>query len=192
MGRSRGGFSSKIHAITTTKGKPLHVILTAGQQHDSTEAENLIAYATGKALMADAGYDADRIVDAVRARGMKPVIAMNPTRKHNRRRKDRARYRLRYQVECFFHGIKRFRAIASRLPASARESARRPPKPCWRQPRQSLHESPFADAWRLTRANTCKYRPKCATPHRGTEEPQLNRQPTKVGGGDRVAPHSPH
>jgi len=70
--------------------------------------------------MADAGYDADRIVDAVRTRGMKPVIAMNPTRKHHRRRKDRARYRLRYQVECFFHDIKRFRAIASRFEKTAR------------------------------------------------------------------------
>jgi transposase len=88
--------------------------LTPGQQHDVTEAETLIAHATGKAVIADAGYDADRVIDAVRARGMKPVIAMNPTRKNNRRRKSRALYRLRGQVECFFHAIKRFRAVASR------------------------------------------------------------------------------
>jgi transposase len=119
LGRSRGGFSSKIHAITTTKGKPLHITLTPGQQHDSTEAEQLIQHATGKALIADAGYDADRIVDAIRARGMKPVIAMNPTRKYNRRRKSRRLYRLRGQVECFFHDIKRFRAVASRYEKTA-------------------------------------------------------------------------
>jgi transposase len=114
LGRSRGGFSSKIHAVTTTKGKPLEVTLTPGHQHDATEAEHLIQYATGKALIADAGYDADRIVLAAKARGMNPVIAMNPTRKHNRRRKNRPLYRLRYEVECFFHRLKRFRAIATR------------------------------------------------------------------------------
>ena len=120
MGRSRGGFSSKIHAITTTKGKPLHIILTPGQHHDATQAEPLIEHATGKALIADAGYDADRIVGAARARSMKPIIAMNPTRKYNRRRKDRSLYRLRGQVECFFHDIKRFRAVASRYEKTGR------------------------------------------------------------------------
>ena len=119
MGRSRGGFSSKLHAITTSEGKPLHIILTPGQQHDSTEAEHLIEHATGKALVADAGYDSDAIVGAVRRRGMKPVIAMNPTRKYNRRRKSRALYRLRGNVERFFHDIKRFRAIASRYEKTA-------------------------------------------------------------------------
>jgi transposase len=120
LGRSRGGFSSKIHAITTTKGKPLHVILTPGQHHDATEAEHLIEHATGKALIADAGYDADRIVAAIRARGMKPIISMNPMRKYNRRRKDRRLYRLRGQVECFFHDIKRFRAVATRYEKTGR------------------------------------------------------------------------
>ena len=119
LGRSRGGFSSKLHAITTSQGKPLHIILTPGQQHDATEAENLIEHASGKALVADAGYDSDAIVGAVRQRGMKPVIAMNPTRKYNRRRKSRALYRLRGNIECFFHDIKRFRAVACRYEKTA-------------------------------------------------------------------------
>jgi len=119
LGRSRGGFSSKIHAITTTTGKPLHIILSPGQQHDSTEATNLMEHATGKAFIADAGYDADAIVNAAHQRGMKPVIAMNPTRKNNRRRKSAALYRLRGNVERFFHDIKRFRAIACRYEKTA-------------------------------------------------------------------------
>ena len=84
------------------------------------QAEPLIEHARGKALVADAGYDADRIIAAVRARDMKPVIAMNPTRKYHRRRKDRRLYRLRGNVECFFHDIKRFRAVASRYEKTAR------------------------------------------------------------------------
>jgi len=84
------------------------------------QAEPLIEHATGKAVVGDAGYDADRIIAAVRARSMKPVIAMNPTRKYNRRRKCRRLYRLRGNVECFFHDIKRFRAVASRYEKTAR------------------------------------------------------------------------
>jgi transposase len=56
----------------------------------------------------------------IRARGMKPVIAMQPQRKHNRRRKSQALYRLRGQVECFFHDLKRFRALASRYEKTAK------------------------------------------------------------------------
>jgi transposase len=119
LGRSRGGFSSKIHALSTTKGKPLEVTLTPGQQGDSTEAEHLLQYAHGRAFMADAGYDSDAIVAAVKARGMKPVIAMNPTRKYHRRRRDTRLYRLRGEVECMFHRLKRFRAVASRYEKTA-------------------------------------------------------------------------
>lgn len=94
--------------------------MSPGQEHDALHAESLIAHAEGEALVGDAGYDADRIIEAVQARDMKPVIAMNPCRKYNRRRKDRRLYRLRGNVECFFHDIKRFRAVASRYEKTAR------------------------------------------------------------------------
>lgn len=82
-------------------------------------AEELIAQARGRALIADTGYDADRIVAATYAQGMKPVIHCNPTRKR-KRRLDRKLYRIRYNVELFFHQIKRFRAIATRYEKTAR------------------------------------------------------------------------
>jgi transposase len=69
--------------------------------------------------VADAGYDSDAIISAIRSRKMKPVVAMNPTRKYNRRRKCRSLYRLRGNVECFFHDIKRFRAVACRYEKTA-------------------------------------------------------------------------
>jgi transposase len=119
LGRSRGGFSTKIHAVVDAKARPLQVALTPGQQHDSTMAEEMLPYAQGRAFIADTGYDADRIIDAVRAQGMKPVICNNPTRKYNRRRLDRTLYRERYLVEVFFHNLKRFRAIATRYEKTA-------------------------------------------------------------------------
>jgi len=81
-------------------------------------AEELITHARGRALIADTGYDADRIVAAVHAQGMKPVIHCNPTRKR-KRRLDRKLYRIRYQVELFIHRAKRFRAIATRYDKTA-------------------------------------------------------------------------
>jgi transposase len=122
LGRSRGGFSSKLHALVDTQGRPIHIALTPGNMHDSMMAEQLIAHARGRALIADTGYDADRIVAAVREHGMKPVIHCNPTRKV-KRRLDRKLYRIRFMVEVFFHHIKRFRAVATRYEKTARNYA---------------------------------------------------------------------
>nr|WP_141619905.1 transposase [Myxococcus sp. AB036A] len=50
---------------------------------------------------------------------MKPVIHSNPSRKRALPL-DRALYRLRYRVECFFHDLKRFRAVATRYDKTAK------------------------------------------------------------------------
>jgi transposase len=82
-------------------------------------AESLIAHAKGKAFIADAGYDSDRIIAAVRARGMKPVIPSGSGRK-KRRRRDKRRYGWRYKVEVFFHSLERCRRVATRYEKTAR------------------------------------------------------------------------
>jgi transposase len=82
-------------------------------------AEDLLPHARGRAFIADSAYDADRIISAVRAKGMRPVVNMNPTRKYNRRRLDPNLYAQRYLVEVFFHHLKRFRAIATRYEKTA-------------------------------------------------------------------------
>ena len=43
LGRSRGGFSTKVHALTDALGGPLRFILTGGQESDSGQAANLLA-----------------------------------------------------------------------------------------------------------------------------------------------------
>jgi transposase len=57
LGRSRGGFSTKLHAVVDRQGRPLRVAVTPGQQHEATIAEQLIEHAQGNALMADTAYD---------------------------------------------------------------------------------------------------------------------------------------
>ena len=94
-------------------GKPLRAFLTPGQQHESTVAENLIDFIHAKACIADGGYDADRIVQELKQRGLEVVIPSGASRK-TKRRCNKKLYSLRYLVECFFHNIKRFRRIATR------------------------------------------------------------------------------
>jgi len=43
LGRSRGGFSTKVHAITDALGNPLEFVLTGGQASDIGQAETLLA-----------------------------------------------------------------------------------------------------------------------------------------------------
>ena len=82
-------------------------------------ARELLAHARGRALIGDTGYDSNEFLAAIRAKGMKPVIHSKPERKR-KHRLVRALYSQRYLVEVFFHGLKRFRAIATRYDKTAR------------------------------------------------------------------------
>ena len=83
-----------------------------------TQANELLEQAQGRSLIGDTGYDLDDFAQKIRRRGMKVVICCNPTRKR-KRRLDRTLYRRRYKVECSFHRLKRFRAVASRYDKTA-------------------------------------------------------------------------
>ena len=62
MGRSRGGLTSKIHALVDTNGLPARLALTAGEAHDNRLAGKLLSrLKSGTMLLADRGYDADWI-----------------------------------------------------------------------------------------------------------------------------------
>ena len=62
MGRSRGGLTSKIHAVVDTNGLPVHFALTPGETHDNRLCSVLIsALLPQTMLLADRGYDADWI-----------------------------------------------------------------------------------------------------------------------------------
>jgi transposase len=82
-------------------------------------ADELLAHARGKALIADSGYDSNRFRQAVRDRQMKTVIGSKPERPR-KLPKSRELYAKRYLVEMFFHSLKRFRAIATRFEKTAR------------------------------------------------------------------------
>ena len=63
LGRSRGGFGCKIHALTDALGLPLRFILTGGQAADITQAIPLMQDMSTGTLLADKGYDANSLLD---------------------------------------------------------------------------------------------------------------------------------
>jgi transposase len=113
LGRSKGGFTTKIHAVVDGLGNPLKFSLTGGQRHDITQAAFLIQDLKGEYLMADKGYDADHFIQLAIAKGFIPVI---PSRKNRKipRNYDEFLYQDRNRIECFFGKIKHFRRIATR------------------------------------------------------------------------------
>jgi transposase len=55
MGRSRGGLTTRIHAVTDARGLPITLKLTAGQAHDGRSAEDMPdTVGPGQTLLADA------------------------------------------------------------------------------------------------------------------------------------------
>ncbi|TWG98179.1 transposase [Ochrobactrum sp. J50] len=114
MGRSRGGLTSKIHALVDAEGRPVTLRLTAGQVADCREAEALIdALGEGDILLADKGYDSD----AIRAKARERKAWANIPPKANRKGTfafSAWLYRQRNLVERFFNRIKHFRGIATR------------------------------------------------------------------------------
>lgn len=114
MGRSRGGLTSKIHALVDAEGRPVNLRLTGGQIADCTQADALTdQLGEGDILLADKGYDSN----AIRAKAAQRKAWANIPPKTNRKGSfvfSRWVYRQRNLVERFFNRIKQFRGIATR------------------------------------------------------------------------------
>ena len=113
MGRSRGGLTSKIHALVDTNGLPVRLTLTPGEAHDNRLAGKLLSrIKPGSMLLADRGYDADWIRELAMKKGAwanippkssSEPICFSPYL-----------YRARNRVERFFNRIKQCRRVATR------------------------------------------------------------------------------
>ncbi|MBR1011675.1 IS5 family transposase [Bradyrhizobium diazoefficiens] len=114
IGRSRGGQTTKIHALTDDIGRPLAFLITPGNTHDLVGARDLIGMIRNpRRLLADRAYDAKSLRDELAARRIKAVIPPNPTRKHPHRY-DKTAYKGRNVIERMFCRLKDFRRIATR------------------------------------------------------------------------------
>jgi transposase len=104
LGRSWDGFGTKIHALTDALGNPLGFTLTGRQASDIGQAGTLLELTPegAEALVADKGYDSDKFIEVVLARGMAVVIPPRKNRKEPRTY-DGFIYKERHLIECFFN-----------------------------------------------------------------------------------------
>ncbi|HAT7955662.1 TPA: IS5 family transposase, partial [Legionella pneumophila] len=118
LGRSKGGFSSKIHVKVDSFGLPLCFILTPGQDSEIKSAQELLGDELSEYLLADKAYDSNEFRQELKNRGITAVIPSKKNRilliEH-----DTHIYKERNYVERFFNRVKSFRRIATRYDKTA-------------------------------------------------------------------------
>lgn len=114
LGRSKGGFTTKIHAMVDGLGNPLKFILTGGNRHEVIKAEELIENIHHTNVIADKAYDSDKFRNTIEKQGCKHTI---PSRKNRKiqHEYDAHIYIERHLVECFFGKLKHYRRVFSRF-----------------------------------------------------------------------------
>ncbi|MFH9677698.1 IS5 family transposase [Streptomyces sp. NPDC017405] len=141
LGRSRGGLTTKIHLACDGKGRPLAILITPGQRHDSVCARPLLERIrvprTGLGrprcrpdqIIADKAYSSRGFRAYLRKRGIAHTIPEKTDQRRHRLRRgghggrppgfDRETYRRRNVIERCFNRLKGFRGIATRYEKTA-------------------------------------------------------------------------
>jgi transposase len=135
LGRSRGGFSTKLHIVADLRCRPLARVTTAGQRHDSMSfdavmADLLVIRRHGPdrrrpdRVLADKAYSSRRIRDALRRRRIKATIPEPSSQRDARVRRgcnggrppafDAALYKKRNAVERAINKLRATRAVGTR------------------------------------------------------------------------------
>ena len=125
LGRSQGGFSTKVHLRAEGGGKPITAVLTGGERHEQIALEALLDQGAirrpgrgrprlrPRRVAGDKGYSSPTARRRLRRRGIVPVI---PSKRNQKRQPgfDREAYRERNRVERLINRLKQFRRIATR------------------------------------------------------------------------------
>ena len=125
LGRSRGGFTTKIHLRAEGGGKPVAILITAGQRHEQSAFCALMETGAVKRagrgrprirpdrVVGDKGYSSEKVRGYLRGRAIGMVIASQDNERRARRF-DKAAYRQRNVVERLINRLKQFRRVATR------------------------------------------------------------------------------
>jgi transposase len=142
LGRSRGGWTTKAHVAVDAKGRPLSIVLTAGQAADTTHLEAVLdgiavprpdgcgVRRNPDQVLADKGYSSKANRELLRARSIITTIPERADQLQNRQNRgsaggrpyafDRDAYKGRNVVERCFNRLKQWRAVATRYDKLAR------------------------------------------------------------------------
>lgn len=136
LGRSRGGFTTKVHLSADGRCRPLSLLVTSGQRADCTQFEPVMEKIrvprTGSgrprrrpdSVSADKAYSNRRTRAYLRKRGIRHVIPEKADQAANRVKRgshggrppgfDKERYKKRNVVERAINKLKGFRGVATR------------------------------------------------------------------------------
>jgi transposase len=129
LGRSRGGFSTKVHVRAEGGGRPMVLVLSGGERHESLYVGALLAggrvrrVGRGRPrrrpmqLVGDRGYSYPTVRRLLARRGIRAVIPRRRDQRPDDRRHrplDRAVYRERNRVERLVNRMKQHRRVATR------------------------------------------------------------------------------
>ena len=112
-GSHKRGLNTKIHLAVDAHGMPVRILITEGTRADCSQAEHLIEGIDAEYLLADKGYDSEKIIEKAKEGGMTPVIPPRRSRLFTRDY-DSYLYKLRHLVENAFLKLKQWRGIATR------------------------------------------------------------------------------
>jgi transposase len=119
LGRSRGGFSTKIHFLISGNEQPQRVILTPGQAGDAPQVPHLFDQLSPNFGILDKAYDSDKVLEYFENHDITPVIPPKANRVVQREY-DKELYKERNLIERFIGKIKQFRRVFSRFEKYAR------------------------------------------------------------------------
>ena len=123
LGRSRGGFTTKIHAKSDASGDIIAFDLTGGELPTGVTSKPCSTSGPTFALAPsslDKGYASKANRDAARARGVAPVIPRKANEKNKPAFFARTLYKARARIEQGVGRLKRFKRVALRCEKTAR------------------------------------------------------------------------
>src|SRR3954470_14552268 len=116
IGRSKGGLTTKILALTDALGNLVRIVLLPGQRFDTVGVPPLIDGLAFGALIGDTAFDSNDIVADLNERGAKVVIAQHP-RRTRPLAIDTEMYKWRHLIENFLCKLKEFKRIGGTVVA---------------------------------------------------------------------------
>jgi transposase len=122
LGRSRGGFTTKIHAKSDHCGNLIAFDLTGGEASDSRHFDILLDIGPDiepRAAITDKGYSSKANRAVARARGIAPVIPHKDNEKDKPASFAKTLYKARARIEQAFGRLKRFKRVALRCEKTA-------------------------------------------------------------------------
>lgn len=115
IGKSRAGNTTKLHLAVDAYGLPLEFDVTGGEVADCSAAPELIAKLLDtEAIVADKGYDSERLREQIESQGSQAVIPRKRNSVKGNADLDWGLYRYRHLVENAFARLKQYRAVATR------------------------------------------------------------------------------